>query len=54
MCEYNIKHEINHMKELLEITARQYQYDFNHPQVISLSQQLDMLILKIMKKTKKR
>lgn len=47
----SINCEITHMKELLEITARQYEYNFKHPKVLSISQKLDGLIIKKMKKT---
>lgn len=40
--------EIDQMKKLLEHTAKEYMYNFRHPQVVEISQQLDRLIVKVM------
>lgn len=37
------------LKQKLELIAKQYGYNFGHPQVLALSQQLDQLILQMMK-----
>jgi hypothetical protein len=47
-----LNHEIVHLKELLEQTAKLHQYNFRHPKVISVSQKLDGLILKKMQEKK--
>jgi hypothetical protein len=44
-----LRGEFYNLKTLLERTAEQYHYDFGHPQVLSISQQLDGVIVKIMK-----
>ncbi|GAA3407239.1 aspartyl-phosphate phosphatase Spo0E family protein [Paenibacillus hodogayensis] len=41
--------EIDKMKKLLERTAKEYMYNFRHPQVVEISQQLDRLIVKVMR-----
>jgi hypothetical protein len=41
--------EINSLKRQLEITAAKHQYNFHHPKVLQISQQLDSLIVKQMK-----
>ncbi len=45
--------EISDLKKRLDLTARQYKYNFNHPKVIALSQKLDALIITLMKKESK-
>ncbi|MEX2416701.1 MAG: aspartyl-phosphate phosphatase Spo0E family protein [Paenibacillaceae bacterium] len=42
--------EIDHTRKQLECIVQQYEYDFNHPDVIAISQRLDRLILKVMTK----
>lgn len=41
--------EIDQMKKLLERTAKQYLYNFRHPEVVEISQRLDRLIVKVMR-----
>jgi hypothetical protein len=49
MSHYNGLHvEIDQMKKLLEHTAKEYMYNFRHPRVVEISQQLDRLIVKVM------
>ena len=43
-----LNHEIDHLKGILQDTVQEYEYDFRHPEVISVSQKLDHLILQIM------
>jgi hypothetical protein len=42
--------EIDDVKKQLEHIVKDHQYDFMHPDVIAISQKLDSLILKMMKK----
>lgn len=42
--------QIDDVKKKLEIIVKQRQYNFMHPDVIEISQQLDDLILQMMKK----
>lgn len=49
VTEVNLEEEIMKLKEELERTARIYQYNFQHPKVIALSQQLDKLIIRVMR-----
>ncbi|MDF2719462.1 MAG: Spo0E like sporulation regulatory protein [Paenibacillus sp.] len=50
MSHYNGLHvEIEQMKKLLERTVKEYMYNFRHPEVVELSQQLDRLIVKMMR-----
>lgn len=42
--------EIDQMKKKLEHTAKKHKYDFGHPQVLEISQQLDRLIVKMMRR----
>lgn len=41
--------EIDSMKRLLTTTAEEHNFDFQHPSVLQLSHQLDLLIIKTMK-----
>lgn len=41
--------QIDQLKNLLELTAEKYKYNFGHPQVIAISQKLDGLIIQVMK-----
>lgn len=43
---------ISEMKKLLVITAVKNQMNFQHPDVLAISQQLDKLINQVMKKRK--
>lgn len=47
--EHSLNYEILYLKKRLELTAREYEYNFKHPKVIRISQKLDNLILKKMK-----
>lgn len=49
VTEVNLEEEIVKLKEQLERMARNYQYNFQHPEVIALSQQLDKLITRVMR-----
>lgn len=49
VTEVNLEEEIVKLKEELERIARQYQYNFQHPEVIALSQKLDKLITRVMR-----
>ncbi|MNH97375.1 Spo0E like sporulation regulatory protein [compost metagenome] len=46
--------EISSVKRLLEWTAARYQYNFQHPSVIVISQKLDVLIVRYIKQSCKR
>lgn len=50
VTEVNIEDEILRLKAELEFLARKVGYDFQHPEVIALSQKLDKLIIQVMKK----
>jgi hypothetical protein len=41
--------EINQMKKLLEATAKRNKYNLRHPEVLTISQKLDDLILETMR-----
>lgn len=45
----DIEAEIETLKRVLEITAKQQHYDLGHPLVIAISQKLDRLIVQLMK-----
>lgn len=45
----NLHHQIVQLKYLLASTAKKYEYDFMHPEVLAISQQLDCLIMKAMR-----
>jgi hypothetical protein len=45
-----ISTEIDCTRKQLEKIVQQNQYNFNHPDVIAISEKLDHLILKMMKK----
>ncbi|WP_209809271.1 aspartyl-phosphate phosphatase Spo0E family protein [Ammoniphilus resinae] len=49
ISELNIECEIQRLKEQLELTAKENNYNFQHPQVIDLSQKLDKLITLVMR-----
>lgn len=49
VTEVNLEEEIMKLKEELEQMAKSYQYDFQHPDVIDLSQRLDKLITQVMR-----
>jgi len=49
VSELNIECEIQRLKEQLELTAKENNYNFQHPQVIALSQKLDKLITLVMR-----
>ena len=40
--------KINLMQRRLQATAKRYNYNFGHPRVLELSQQLDQLIFQFM------
>jgi hypothetical protein len=44
-----LDNEINSLKRQLEIAAAKHQFNFHHPKVLQISQQLDSLIVKQMK-----
>lgn len=43
-----IDQQIHNMKKQLQRTAKRCEYDLQHPNVISLSQELDRLIVSVM------
>jgi hypothetical protein len=45
---FSINTEISETKKLLIHTAEKYDFNFQHPDVIEISQKLDDLILKVM------
>lgn len=47
--EMEVMAEIVKMKKLLTTTAEEHNFDFQHPSVLHLSHQLDLLIIKSMK-----
>lgn len=49
VTEVNLEEEIMKLKEMLEQIARNNQYNFQHPEVIAISQQLDKLITRVMR-----
>ncbi|WCN37196.1 aspartyl-phosphate phosphatase Spo0E family protein [Aneurinibacillus uraniidurans] len=49
--EHNLPDKIDELKQVLVLTATQYNFDFQNPRVLHLSQKLDTLILKSMRKT---
>ena len=50
ITELNVEEEIIKLKVELESLAKIHHYNFQHPEVITLSQQLDKLIILVMKK----
>lgn len=42
--------EFLRLKNLLESTAAQYKYDFQHPVVLAISKRLDQVIVQMMHK----
>lgn len=42
-------HQIDELKKQLEIVAKDHSYNFRHPAVLSISQELDKAILTAMK-----
>jgi len=48
ITDLNIEQEIVKLKVELEILAKIHQYNFQHPEVIALSQRLDKLIIRVM------
>ncbi|RKN87020.1 aspartyl-phosphate phosphatase Spo0E family protein [Paenibacillus ginsengarvi] len=49
---FGLPAEIDQMKRLLERTAKKYRYNFRHPRVIEISQQLDKLIVNMMRRNR--
>ncbi|WP_134701521.1 aspartyl-phosphate phosphatase Spo0E family protein [Ammoniphilus sp. YIM 78166] len=49
LTQANVDEEILMLKEQLEQTAAKHNFNFQHPDVISLSQQLDKLITLVMR-----
>ncbi|PYI54472.1 aspartyl-phosphate phosphatase Spo0E family protein [Paenibacillus flagellatus] len=47
-----LNREINQLKQLLVRTAKEHKYNFGHPHVLEISQQLDRLIVKVMRYTR--
>jgi len=50
ITDINIEQEIVKLKVELENLAKFHHYNFQHPEVIALSQQLDKLIIRVMEK----
>lgn len=48
MQNIGLNTQIDELKELLQQTAKQHQYNFVHPNVVALSQKLDGLIVRMM------
>jgi hypothetical protein len=49
-----LRSQIDQLKQLLEDTAEEYKYNFGHPRVLEISQQLDQLIVKMMQYRNRR
>ncbi|RXT04170.1 aspartyl-phosphate phosphatase Spo0E family protein [Ammoniphilus sp. CFH 90114] len=49
LTQVNVDDEIHRLKEQLEKMAAKHNFNFQHPDVISLSQQLDKLITLVMR-----
>ncbi|WCK55447.1 aspartyl-phosphate phosphatase Spo0E family protein [Aneurinibacillus sp. Ricciae_BoGa-3] len=47
MCVYVTK-KINEMKKQMINTAKKHEFNFQHPDVIEISQKLDVLIVQVM------
>ena len=50
VTEVNIDEEILKLKAKLENLVKKYSYNFQHPEILALSEQLDKLIILVMKK----
>jgi hypothetical protein len=49
VTEVDIHSEIVKLKQQLELTVAEHKYNFQHPRVIAVSQELDKLITLVMK-----
>ena len=49
MCK-SIQDRLNTLKSLLALVAEKYNFDFQHPEIQKISQEIDELIVFVMKK----
>lgn len=53
MVDLDIETQIEQLKSLLEKIVQSHHFNFQHSDVVSISQQLDILVIKAMKKSLK-
>ncbi|MBN6188080.1 aspartyl-phosphate phosphatase Spo0E family protein [Aneurinibacillus sp. BA2021] len=49
-CNQTLSYRIEELKKLLALTAAQHHFNFQHPCVLYISQKLDQLIIKAMRR----
>ena len=49
VTQVNVESEILNLKKQLELMAKEHDYNFQHPRVIALSEELDKLIILVMR-----
>lgn len=53
LVDIDVDARINQLKSLLEKTVQSHHFNFQHPDVLEISQQLDLLVIEVMKKSLK-